>query len=429
MSDDIRGFFERMAGEVRRDRGVPSRMLRRASRRRLRTVAILGVVAALTAYGGFVGVQALTRPSPAVPASLGQCSWEVIPSPNMDIEGLSNQLDAVVALSDDDIWAVGVSYVDQEGGENFPLAMHWDGSDWHLAKPPAVSSPEATLFDVDGSSSGDLWAVGLTHDAFHWDGQAWSAVPLADPGTTYWHVESVSVRAPDDAWAVGNTAGGHAGGNLVEHWDGSSWSVVEAPSPPPDTLTADAYPSLSAVDAVSPTDVWATGQTENVAPVGQSNTVALHWDGSSWTRTPTPDVAAQNGDFGHLLGVAAASSDDVWAVGIAADQPGTYGGGDRALIEHWDGISWTVSETLPADSRLVRVTAVSADDVLAVGSTGHSGTFEPLVLHWDGVNWSPVPTGVSGESSLSDITVTPSGDLWAVGTSDGRTLTLRCARG
>src|SRR6266536_2103757 len=307
-----------MADEVRSTPGVPPSMLRRATRRRVRTAAILGLVAALVGYGGFAGVQALTRPSVGVPASFGQCSWEVVSSPNQEPERLDNQLNAVAAFSDDDVWAVGSSYVNQEGGENFPLTMHWDGTSWAVVPVPDSYGHE-DVFAVDGSSPQDIWGIGLGHEALHWDGQTWSTVPLADPGTTYWHLEAVSALAPDD----------------------------------------------------------------------------------------------------------------VWAVGIAADQPGTFGGGDRALIEHWDGQRWIVSETLPADSRLVSVVGLSPDEAWAVGSTGHSGTFEPLVLRWDGTRWEEVPTGVTGQASLSDISESPSGDLWAVGLSEenghGRTLTLRCA--
>ncbi len=74
---------------------------------------------------------------------------------------------------------------------------------------------------------------------------------------------------------------------------------------------------------------------------------------------------------------------------------------------------------------------LSADEAWAVGSTGHSGTFEPLVLRWDGTRWEEVPTGVTGQASLSDVSESPSEDLWAVGLSEdnghGRTLSLRCA--
>jgi hypothetical protein len=321
--------------------------------------------------------------------------------------------------------------VDQEGGETYPLILHWDGASWSVVPVPDAYRHEEVLA-LDGASSRDVWGIGLGHEALHWDGIRWSTVPLADPGTRYWHLEAVSVVAPDDVWAVGNTATGSSGGSLVEHWDGSGWNVVEAPSPAPEPLTADSYPSLSAVDALGPTEAWATGQTENVAPVGQSNTVALQWDGTAWTRTPTPDVAAQDGVYGHLLGVAATGPEDAWAVGIAADRPGMFGGGDRALIEHWDGHRWTVIETLPADSRLVQAVALATDEAWAVGSTGFSGTFRPLIVRWDGIRWSEVETNVTGQASLSDITTAPTGDLWAVGTIEtdghGRTLVARCRR-
>jgi hypothetical protein len=431
VSEDIRTFFERMAEEVRRSEPrVPPRMLRRAARRRARTVLIVGLVGAVLGYGGLIAVQAIGRPPAQTPAAPRQCSqWTVVPSPNQEPDRLDNRLDAVATFSDDDVWAVGVSYMDQEGGESFPLAMHWDGSSWSIVPVPDSYGHEG-LMDVDGASPNDIWAVGLGHDTLHRDNGRWSIVPLADPGTTYWHVEAVSADAPDDVWAVGNWATGDSGGPLIEHWDGSRWTVVEAPSPPPENLTGKSYGSLSAVDALGPADVWATGQTENVAPAGESNTVALNWDGSTWTRTPTPDVQAQNGSYGHLFGVSALAADDVWAVGLAGDQPGYFGGGDRALIEHWNGTSWAVSETLPADSRFVDVLAVSPNEVWAVGATGVTGSFSPLVQRWDGTRWEEVSTGVTGEAWLSAISRSPTGDLWAVGMSvekdSGRTLVLRC---
>jgi hypothetical protein len=435
VSEDIRRFFEHMAEEARRpEPGVPPRMLRRAARRRVRTVLVIGLVGALLGYGGFVGVHAIGRPAPQVPAAPHECStWTVVPSPNQEPERLDNSLDAVAAFSDDDVWAVGVSYVNQEGGENLPLAMHWDGASWTIVAVSDSLGLEG-LLDVDGASPDDVWAVGLGHDALHWDGSRWSTVPLADPGTTYWHVEALSAAAPDDVWAVGNWATGDSGGPLVEYWDGSRWSVVESPSPSPENLNGKSYWSLSAVDALGPADAWATGQTENVAPAGESNTIALHWDGSTWTRTPTPDARAQNGAYGHLFGVSALASDNVWAVGLAGSEPGYFGGGDRALIQHWNGSSWAVSETLPADSRFVDVLAVSPNEVWAVGSTGAmGGRFSALVQRWDGTRWEEVPTGVTGQVWLSGVSQSPSGGLWAVGLTEdnghARTLSLRCAGG
>ena len=394
---------------------------------------MLSLVAALVASGVLVGVRALGRPSPVVPAAPAACTtWAIVPSPNLEPARFDSDLRAVVAFSETDAWAVGESGLDQEGSPVYPLAEHWDGTSWSIESPPETFGRQG-LNAVGGSSGNDVWAVGLGHEALHWDGR--SVVPLANPGATDWHVWAISGDAPDDAWAVGDTANGnYSGAPLVEHWDGSKWSVVSTPNPTPQARTSENYSSLSAVDSIGPNDVWATGETGNTAPVGQSNTVALHWDGFSWTRAPTPDVQAQNGTFGHLLGVSGTESGDVWAVGIAGDAPGTMGGGDRALIEHWNGDAWSVSDTMPADSRLLSVTALGPDDAWAVGSTGVAGSYAPLLLRWNGTRWDQWSTNGAGPqplASLFGISAAPSGELWAVGSQDldghSATLTMRCA--
>jgi hypothetical protein len=407
-------------------------MLRRATRRRARTVAILAVIVTLSAYGGIATARALRAPSRPVPAAPGQCSWVAVASPNRMPDHLENQLNAVAAVAEDDIWAVGDSFVNQEGGENVPLTMHWDGADWTIVPVPDAFGP-TSLVDVDGTSPSDVWAVGLGHDALHWDGEQWTVVPLADPGTADWHLQAVSANAPDDVWAAGNTATGHSGGTLVEHWTGDRWAVAQQGDYPPEPLTGEPYAGLNGIDALAG-EVWAVGSTENVAPAETSNTLALHMMDQGWGRAYTLDVAAADGKpYSHLLSVSQAGPGDVWAAGIAASEAGIFGSGDRALIEHWDGEAWSVAKTLPADSRLVRVLSVSADDAWAVGSTGSPGSFGPLVLRWDGADWNEVSTGITGPVSLSGITATPSGELWAVGVTEEdshwTTLTLRCAAG
>ena len=86
VSDDIRAFLERVAGEVERAASGPSpRVLHRAARRRARSVAVLSLVAALVASGVLVGVRALGRPSPVVPAAPAACTtWAIVPSPNLE---------------------------------------------------------------------------------------------------------------------------------------------------------------------------------------------------------------------------------------------------------------------------------------------------------------------------------------------------------
>jgi hypothetical protein len=101
--------------------------------------------------------------------------------------------------------------------------------------------------------------------------------------------------------------------------------------------------------------------------------------------------------------VAAAASNDVWAVGYQ-----NVGGSINTLIEHWDGTSWSlVSSPNPhtnVNSGLGSVAAVSANDIWATGSDAG-----PLVENWNGTSWTVVsfPTGVGTGpvTALSDGTV------------------------
>jgi len=62
--------------------------------------------------------------------------------------------------------------------------------------------------------------------------------------------------------------------------------------------------SLESVAGTSATDTWAVGST-----AGQ--TLILHWDGSHWTRVPSPNL----GPSDDLNAVAASAASNVWAVG------------------------------------------------------------------------------------------------------------------
>src|SRR6188508_2971314 len=107
----------------------------------------------------------------------------------------------------------------------------------------------------------------------------------------------------------------------------------------------------------------------------------MHWDGDEWT---TVDSPVQDG---HLYGVSAVSSDDVWVAGFHFD------GLNNTLIEHWDGENWTVVDSPKQEkfSELYGITAVSADDVWAVGDfTNKAGLQTTLTVHWDGESWTKV---------------------------------------
>ncbi|HZD05030.1 MAG TPA: hypothetical protein VE173_08930, partial [Longimicrobiales bacterium] len=106
----------------------------------------------------------------------------------------------------------------------------------------------------------------------------------------------------------------------------------------------------------------------------------LHYDGSGWSRMPTPP-------HGGLLGVWGSSGDDVFALGIGG------------VILHYDGAGW---RRMPAPDRngdLLAIWGNSPRDVFAVGDRqwwGPGGCCSD-VLHYDGSSWR-VLQGMSGQA-------------------------------
>lgn len=129
------------------------------------------------------------------------------------------------------------------------------------------------------------------------------------------------------------------------------------------------------------------------------------------------------------------SPTNVWAVGFDYS---TYG---TALIEHWDGTSWTrVAAPTEPDTTFVLsgVGFITPNDGYAFGEIGselqtpqHSGVEsvgadQPdwdgyVTLHWDGTSWTQVQTDGDVFEALSSSSPT---DAWMVGRSpDGTSIT------
>jgi hypothetical protein len=112
--------------------------------------------------------------------------------------------------------------------------------------------------------------------------------------------------------------------------------------------------------------------------------------------------------------VAAAASNDVWAVGVG-------GTNNATLIEHWNGANWSEvsSPTMPMGSDLKAVTAPASNNVWAIGNNSQSAN--ALVEHWDGTRWSvvssPAFAGVTfpGEGKSGILSADSTTDVWAVG--------------
>src|SRR5579872_2095126 len=108
-----------------------------------------------------------------------------------------------------------------------------------------------------------------------------------------------------------------------------SWQLVSSP------IQGQGNNTLQAVAAVSATDVWAVGDSFNTHARAQQ-TLIEQWHGTSWQVVASPNTGAY---LNELTAVAAISSTDVWAVGYSQNRREAP---FQTLIEHWDGTGWSV---------------------------------------------------------------------------------------
>ncbi len=217
-------------------------------------------------------------------------------------------------------------------------------------------------------------------------------------------LSAVRAVSASDVWAVGASSNGTVDKTLILHWNGHKWATVTSPSPG----TAS---SLSGVAATSAQNVWAVGESETIST---EQTLILHWDGHTWTTVPSPSPSP----VATLAAVGASSANNAWAVGASG------GGPDATLILHWNGHTWAKVTSPnaggPGGGNLLSGVAVTAgSNAWAVGlyhSAGSTVT-NVLLLHWNGQSWQAVPGPNPGTTSnmLSAVAATSSGNVWTVG--------------
>lgn len=249
----------------------------------------------------------------------------------------------------------------------------------------------------------------------------WTLVPGVNPGTFNNQLFGVAAISANDVWAVGGEGdqAGSPSSTLVEQWNGTAWNLVASPN-----VSGSSANELTSVAAVSATDVWAVGDYRDNTS-GDLLTLTEHWNGTSWSIVPSPNVGQ---DAEMLSGVSADASNDAWAVG-SYDDP--TAGASFTLIEHWNGTSWTIVSDPGGslnDSTLNSVVALSPSNAWAVGEYfgGTAGGFGTLIEHWDGTSWSIVssPNASTADNDLTSLTAVGPNDIWAVGYQDSPTSSL-----
>ncbi|MGH9061666.1 MAG: hypothetical protein ACRDZY_19465, partial [Acidimicrobiales bacterium] len=338
----------------------------------------------------------------------------------------ANNLAAISAASERDVWAVGDYYTQSGDNQVFRnLALHWDGSRWTATAVPNASDLENTLFSVAALPNGRAWAVGYYADASftirslaeYYDGAAWHVVPTPNPGGRRTILFSVAAASPNDVWAVGGQETGASGRyhSLVEHWDGQRWSVVPSADPGPRGN------ELYGVTA-KPGAVWAVGQSQGDA--FPSTALVERLAGDRFAAAPAPSSA---------------QTVDPYAATTVGDT--LIGAGDRETDQGPQTPFGFAVDGRRAVARPGVTVATGANDFYGVTTAGGpaggtawaAGRSTDLVsdaqttlvetLGRDG-RWRVVPTtnpgGAHGSNGFGGITATPTGTLWAAGSwTDG----------
>ncbi len=348
---------------------------------------------------------ALTLPQAATAAITRPASATAYPA-------VPDRLYSVAAISANDVWAVGL----------YPtgwLALNWNGSTWaqYEASPGYFNG-------VGASSASDVWAVGGTNWfspsqtlAMHWNGKTLTRVPTPNPpgGGEF---SDVAATSPDNAWAVGLAGPGPGIPSpttpLIEHWNGNAWTIQKYQVPA-------AGGQFTGVAAISPDNVWVVGYTGAASEGTGQQTLIEHWNGDTWTRVPSPNVAGASANL--LQSLTVVSADNAWAVGQAV-----VGGLPKTLALYWNGVQWTISPSLTpgGNAAFLGVTHSWTNNIWAVGITNPSGcapSCQTLVEHWNSIHqrWSVIPSPNAPNSGLNvlwGISAVSRSDIWAVGSTD-----------
>lgn len=305
-----------------------------------------------------VGFSDQVSAPPVVDSTLAEhfdgTSWSIVPTP--PLPSGNAQLQGVAGAASNDVWAIGFS-------PSGTLVEHWDGTSWSIDFSTVFTNVGVAA--IFAHARNDVWGVGANGSnagVVHWDGTSWSIV--SSPAFTGVSLSAVSADASTDVWAVGTAStifGAPFSGPAVLHFDGTGWSLIDP--------TTSAPLDIASVTAVSPTDVWAVGTVSAFCTQNhktERKAAIEHWDGTSWSIVSSPDPTKSPCLASSLRGIAAVSANNIWAVGFNA---ASLGGWDT-LAEHWDGTSWKIiSSANPGNfmNGLFGVSALSDGTVVAAG--------------------------------------------------------------
>ena len=283
--------------------------------------------------------------------------------------------------------------------------------------PPPTPGPSASSPEASKDAGSQIFAE-------RWNGTQWQQAPTTNIVRQDERLLGVSASGPNDAWAVGNTNSISAASHdtLAAHWNGTAWTIT----PTPAAASGGRLASLYDVADLSPASAWAVGQGKDARPLAE------HWDGTAWSVVPVPVPAVPSGtSFANavLSKISAVSATDIWAVGTTTAIQGTSVV-RFTLAMHYNGTAWSIVKTANTaePTGLSGVTAISATNAWAVGTgfnnvhdTSASVANKAVIEHWNGTAWSIVASP-AGLISVDRISAASATDIWASGQAPEQTI-------
>ena len=377
----------------------------RQRRRVSRTASALAGVLFGLVVGGVASGPALASPA-----------WSIQPTPNPFLGGGVSSVSCPSAAS-----CVGVgSYVNSDNRQEI-LAEQWNGTSWAI--PPTANPSgvvDSSLTGVSCASANACTAVGngLTSSdtdvalAGQWNGSGWAVQTVPSPA--YSSLSGVSCTAGNACTVVGSSnISSTSSQTLALAWDGSSWTAQNTPNPSGATISA-----LSGVSCMADGACTAVGYYINGS--GADVTLSEQWTASTgWTiHLPANPGGATSS---VLTGVSCTSGNACTAVGHSVSSSGVQ----QTLAEHWNGSSWTITLNTSGatNSSLSGVSCTADNACIAVGQT--SGM--TLAERWNpnGNSWTTLNTPALTNSALSGVSCTSGNACTTVGQASSGTLAER----
>jgi hypothetical protein len=299
--------------------------------------------------------------TPRASAYLGAETWTEVFPPKLSEATSAGLRDVSCPSGSATCMAVG-GYVKKE--TELPVAQRRvEAGTWttYEGLPLPTEIKSGVLNDVSCTSASFCIAVGdfksgVTPRSYilKWNGSSWSLQTSPNASESENVLFSVSCASSSACTAVGYAFSGGTWVPLIERWNGSSWSLQ----------SYEGKGELYGVSCAGPSDCIGVGRAE-------SHTLALRWNGTSWTTltSPIPSFASVS-LFAELSCTSATSC---VAVGHYDDSEGKR----RSLVDAWDGTRWTYQDAPSSEpitggpyGELLAVTCLSATTCRTVGQTG-----------------------------------------------------------